>query len=276
MYMDALTESVKQQPIAVVTPGSYGLVDVDFLRNTVLEALFDPYDNVSGFVPLGKSLAALAKGDATFIYNQSAVPTFECSASNSTTLHENNLEAYMTIGCGDAVQINDTLAELQDYWVGGLKVSSYSDLLSSTRVFCARVFPGYKTHRPGRFQGPVGAKNVSFPLLLVGNRLDAGTAHAGAVQTAEAFPGSVVLTQDSLGHTSLVAPSQCLWGYFREYFVNGTLPAVGTSCPIDIELFPSANATAKRTILSAEEKRSMDAGWEISKAARKIIPRRVL
>lgn len=58
--------------------------------------------------------------------------------------------------------------------------------------------------------------------------------------------------------------------------MNGTLPAVGTSCPIDIELFPSANATAKRTILSAEEKRSMDAGWEISKAARKIIPRRVL
>ncbi|KAJ7328495.1 hypothetical protein DFH08DRAFT_1024056 [Mycena albidolilacea] len=215
---DAVTESVKQQPIAVVTPGSYGLMDVGFLRNTVLEALFDPYDDVTGFVPLGKSLAALAKGDATLIYNQSAVPTFECSASNSTTLHENNLEAYMTIGCGDAVQINDTLAELQDYWVGGLK---HPCLLRASIPYSS---------------GAVGAKNVSFPLLLVGNRLDAGTAHAGAVQTAEAFPGSVVLTQDSLGHTSLVAPSQCLWGYPREYFVNGTLPAVGTSCPIDIEL----------------------------------------
>lgn len=247
--LDALTESVKQQPIAVVTPGSYGLVDVGFLRNTVLEALFDPYDNVSGFVPLGKSLAALAKRDATLIYNQSAVPTFECSASNSTTLHENNLEAYMTIGCGDAILINDTLAELQDYWVGGLKVSSYSDLLSSTRVFCARVFPyylsscllmplyrGYKTHRPGRFQGeckliwspmylisipqdPSAPKTLASrccswatgwmrePLML--GELIWGHCEAdewltnirlpSAVQTAEAFPGSVVLTQDSLG-----------------------------------------------------------------------------
>jgi hypothetical protein len=31
------------------------------------------------------------------------------------------------------------------------------------------------------FLGPVGAKNTSFPLLLVGNTLDAATALAGYV-----------------------------------------------------------------------------------------------
>ncbi|KAF8193582.1 hypothetical protein K438DRAFT_1589161, partial [Mycena galopus ATCC 62051] len=74
---------------------------------------------------------------------------------------------------------------------------------------------------------------------------------------SEAFPGSVVLTQDSAGHTSLVAPSLCTYGYFRAYFMNGTLPAPGTVCPVDAELFPSAsgNASSKRGLPSVEEER---------------------
>ncbi|KAF8203375.1 hypothetical protein K438DRAFT_1820048 [Mycena galopus ATCC 62051] len=36
--LDALTSSVKEQPIPVVTPDSHGLVDFTFLRNAILAA----------------------------------------------------------------------------------------------------------------------------------------------------------------------------------------------------------------------------------------------
>ncbi|KAJ6568866.1 TAP-like protein-domain-containing protein [Mycena capillaripes] len=248
--LDTLTASIKEQPLPVVLPDSHGIVDFNFLRNAILNSLFDPYDVDEGFVALGQGLAALAKGNATVLYAQSAEPSFECQAS-SPPFHLNNYEAYIAIACGDAAPVNDTIAQLEDHWLNGAKISQFSDLLSSTRVLCG----GYKIHRPGRFQGPVGAKNTSFPLLLVGNTLDPATPHAGAVHTSELFPGSVVLTQDSVGHTSIVARSTCTYGHFRAYFLNGTLPAPGTVCPVDMELFPSTSGSiaSKRGLLSAQE-----------------------
>ncbi|KAF8193632.1 hypothetical protein K438DRAFT_1761767 [Mycena galopus ATCC 62051] len=124
----------------------------------------------------------------------------------------------MAIACGDPVSTNA------------------DDVLSRS----------YKIHRLGRFTGPVGANSTSSPLLLFGNMLDPATARVCALKTSEAFPGSVVLTQDSAGHTSPVAPSLCTYGYFRAYFVNGTLPAPWTVCPVDAELFRPLLGTPPR------------------------------
>ncbi|KAK7458897.1 hypothetical protein VKT23_009908 [Stygiomarasmius scandens] len=55
------------------------------------------------------------------------------------------------------------------------------------------------------------------------------------------FPGSAVLVQDSPGHSSLVASSNCTTQYLNDYFATGQLPADGTVCQVDDELFPSAN-----------------------------------
>ncbi|KAF7350180.1 AB hydrolase-1 domain-containing protein [Mycena venus] len=236
--LDALTSSVKEQPIPVMTPDSHGI------------------DPVVGFVPLAQALAALASGNATVLYDLIPMPSFECQAS-PPPFHLNNFESYTAIACGDPVP-----------------VSQFSDLVSSSRVLCA----GYKIHRQGRFQGPVGAKNTSFPLLLVGNTLNPATARAGALKTSEVFPGSVVLAQDSVGHTSLVAPSSCTYGHFRAYFLNGTLPAPGTVCSVDAELFPSAsgNVTSKRRLPSVEEQGLLDAGRDISSIMRRVVARRAL
>ncbi|KAJ6611370.1 hypothetical protein B0H10DRAFT_1809745, partial [Mycena sp. CBHHK59/15] len=40
--LDALTSSVKEQPLPVVTPDSHGRVDFNFLRNTIFGSLFAP------------------------------------------------------------------------------------------------------------------------------------------------------------------------------------------------------------------------------------------
>ncbi|KAJ7744113.1 TAP-like protein-domain-containing protein [Mycena metata] len=268
----ALTASITAQPIAVLTPQSHGILNYVFLRNAVLNALYDPYNL---FAALAEGLAALASGNATLLYAQNEVPTFECDCTvPAPAFHENSFEAYMAIACGDALPVNDTLAQLQQFYEDGLKVSAFADVLSSTRVVSA----GYKIHREGRFTGPVGAKNTSFPLLLVGNTFDPVTPHADAVKTSLLFPGSAVLTQDSVGHTTLVATSDCTFSYYRAYFVNGTLPAPGTVCSVNAELFPSsdsnaANGTAKRTTENLDEIRIREATSRIGSVVRKILRR---
>ncbi|KAF9473631.1 hypothetical protein BDN70DRAFT_997551 [Pholiota conissans] len=80
--------------------------------------------------------------------------------------------------------------------------------------------------------------NTSFPLLIIGNTADPVTPIAGAIKTSGSFPGSVVLTQDSLGHTSFAAPSNCTLAYVQQYFQNGKLPSPGVICPVTVPLFP--------------------------------------
>lgn len=133
--LDALTNSIKEQPIPIVLPDSHGIVDFNFLRNAILDSLFNPYDSVQGFVALGQGLAALAAGNATTLYAQSAEPSFQCQAS-PPPFHLNNFEAYIAIACGDAAPVNDTIAQLEEHWLNGTKISQLSDVLSSTRVLC--------------------------------------------------------------------------------------------------------------------------------------------
>ncbi|KAJ6546128.1 hypothetical protein B0H10DRAFT_2243789 [Mycena sp. CBHHK59/15] len=209
--LDALTSSVKEQPLPVVTPDSHGRVDFNFLRNTIF---------------------ALANGNATVLYTQIPEISFECQTS-PPPFHLNNFEAYMVIACSDPVPVNDTVAQLDEYWLNAARVSQFSDLVSSSRLLCTlvSVILLMQTNTDDVLSGPIkyivkaGSK---LPSLLVRNTLDPATARAGALKTSKAFPGSVDLTQDSVGHTSIAAPSLCTYGHFRAYFVNGTLPAPGT------------------------------------------------
>jgi hypothetical protein len=136
--LDVLTDSIKEMPIPVVLPDSHGIVDFTFLRNSILNSLFAPYDPAVGFVPLSEGLAALTKGNATVIYMQSAFPSFECQASPPFD-NLNNFESYMTIACGDSIPVNDTVPQLEEYWLNAAKVSKFADLVGIARVLCALV-----------------------------------------------------------------------------------------------------------------------------------------
>ncbi|KAJ7638063.1 Alpha/Beta hydrolase protein [Mycena rosella] len=264
----ALTSAIRDQPVPVITADSHGIVDFVVLRNAILNALFSPYDS---FGVLAAGLAALAGGDAAPIYALNSVPTFECQYNASVLpFHSNNLESYLTIAGGDAAAVNESIPQLQQFYENATKVSNFADLLASTRV----LYSGWKIHRAGRFQGPVGAKNTSFPLLIVGNTVDPATPLAGAVKAVQAFPRSALLTLNAVGHTSLTAPSLCLYGYFRQYFINGTLPQPGTVCSVDATLFApsSGNATERRDL---ETERLLEAGRTIGAVVRRGASRRV-
>ncbi|KAJ7030780.1 Alpha/Beta hydrolase protein [Mycena alexandri] len=265
--LQALLASVKTNPLPVITPISYDVFGYTLLKNSLFTSL---YSATSLFQLLAEGLANLAKGNASTIYTSFVqVPPFECPAdSNSTSppipFHHNTFEALWSIACNDASAVNDTVSELQQFYFEAQKVSSFADLWANWRVVCS----GWKVHRPGRFSGPVQAANTSFPLLVVGNTVDPVTPISGAIKTAQAFPGSVLLTLDAVGHTSVNAPSTCVFGYLREYFVNGTLPEVGTVCTPNAPVFPSSEGNS--TASGRRDLKSSEAGRAIGAAQRRV------
>ncbi|KAF7340406.1 AB hydrolase-1 domain-containing protein [Mycena venus] len=195
----------------------------------------------------------LSEGNATGVYTANQTPDFECDCtSDAAPFTANIFESQIATACGDGPVVNDSITELREFYTNQAKVSSFADIWGHWRIHC----DGWRVHREGRFQGPAGG-NTSFPLLVIGNTADPVTPLAWAKKAAGLFPDSVVLTQDSPGHMSLVAPSLCTHGALRTYFQNGTLPAPGTVCAVDAELFPGAantTATAKaRTLIASSD-----------------------
>ncbi|KAJ7250172.1 Alpha/Beta hydrolase protein [Mycena haematopus] len=269
----ALTDSIRAQPVPVITPTAYGLVDYSLLRMTLFNSFYVPY---TLFSPLAQGLAALESGDGTVLFSLLATPPFQCDCSNDTVpFHLNNAEAVWAIQCGDGAEVKDTLDELRTFYDNAAKTSEFVEfLVGSNRVSCA----GWQVYRDDRFKGPVAAAKTSFPLLLLTTSADPVAPAAAGLKTLAGFPGSAIFTQDSPGHTSMTAPSLCTSTYFRQYFQNGTLPPSGTVCPVEASLFgspTSTNSTAsRRNALTAEDEELLAALKVIADAVRPVITRK--
>ncbi|KAJ7064208.1 Alpha/Beta hydrolase protein [Mycena amicta] len=257
--LTALTNAVRTQPVPVVTPAGYGLVDYSLLRQTIFSTLYTPY---ALFPTLAKALADLEAGNGAALFQILAEPQFQCSA-NATTGSAGNDEptvdpagAGIGIMCGDAVQVHDTLEELTEFYHNAARVSQFAEfLVGRSRITCS----GWKVYRDDRFLGPVAAANTSFPMLFVSNTADPVTPKEGALKTLANFPGSVLLTQDSPGHTSVSTPSLCTLAFLAAYMINGTLPPPGTICPVDVTLFGPGSETNGVTTRGEEEERAVNA-----------------
>jgi hypothetical protein len=73
------------------------------------------------------------------------------------------------------------------------------------------------------------------------------------------FNDSFVLQQDGLGHCSLSNPGRCVIDATRNYWVNGTLPAIGTVCQPDFNVF--LNHTTAESYLMAANGELVKQGW---------------
>ncbi|KAF7312284.1 AB hydrolase-1 domain-containing protein [Mycena indigotica] len=223
--LQSLFQTYHQQPRPVLTNESHGVVDYSFLRNIVFGATFSPY---GGFAPLAERLAELTGGNATNTYAQYQVDEFKCDSSANTNVGS-IFEAEIATTCGDANSL------------------SYRVLLIYGHLGESGAQAGKFTVRRVSKARPLGA-NTSFPLLVIGNTVDPITPLVWAAKAVKLFPGSVLITQNSPGHTSLVAPSNCTHGALAAYFQDGTLPAVGKVCEVDAELFPKANVKTGKEV----------------------------
>ncbi|GLI79925.1 hypothetical protein PoHVEF18_008273 [Penicillium ochrochloron] len=97
------------------------------------------------------------------------------------------------------------------------------------------------------------------PMLFVSNTLDPITPLHSAKHMTKQFPGSILLEQDSEGHTTIAAPSLCVAKAIRNYFQNGELPAVGTLCEADLKPLVGSRQQVKAQDLSCADRKLMDA-----------------
>lgn len=105
------------------------------------------------------------------------------------------------------------------------------------------------------------------PILFVGNTADNITPLRNAYKNAKGFRGSVVLRQDSVGHTSLSMPSRCTAMTIREYFQEGSMPEIGKVCAGDLVLFQPWNETLVESSGGDKQEELNDAPRELAKKA---------
>ncbi|KAL2857267.1 TAP-like protein-domain-containing protein [Aspergillus pseudoustus] len=201
------------------------------------------YQPLAGFSFLADIASDLLRGngaklaDFKHAMRSPTCPSDECLAAGpwSTACQvsgQNELYASSAILCSDAEYMQSADEDsFKQHWRSLQKLSnSVGDYWSHVRLNCA----AWSVKPKWGMSVPVSG-NTSYPLLFVNNILDPVTPLQSAKHMTGAFPGSVLLQQDSEGHCTLAAPSMCVSTSIRRYFQAGELPAVGTVCNADLK-----------------------------------------
>ncbi|PYI01095.1 hypothetical protein BO78DRAFT_473545 [Aspergillus sclerotiicarbonarius CBS 121057] len=147
------------------------------------------------------------------------------------------VEVIMGIACLDLNQKlhNVSKETYREEYIRPVVTSSrwIGDVFADFGMPCA----SWEGQGPGSFQGPIGAENMSTPILFVSNSLDPVTPLDDAHAMSALFNRSVVLEQLAEGHCSFASHSTCTESHIRAYFQTGTLPPPGTSCSTDMRPF---------------------------------------
>ncbi|KAK5658969.1 hypothetical protein OQA88_1787 [Cercophora sp. LCS_1] len=234
--LSALLDTIRLSPIPIPTTlaPTPSLVTYSSVKQLLSTALYQP---IYRFPRVATVLAALERRDPapyvsyTSLDNPNPIPFCSAETTPPTDTSEDTPDAFPAIMCADAEPFTDSPAQFADYVATLLNISHAAGAVQAGfRLACA----GRNHIRPKwRFEGPVVGGNTSFPILFVNNVADNVTPLVSARRNAAGFEGSVVLMQNSYGHTSLAAASRCTAGWVRGYFREGRMPGVGTVCEAD-------------------------------------------
>ena len=241
--VEGVLAALKKHPVVVPTDPARGpdlpdIVTYSRLRRFVSSTLYQPERMFARFAEI---VAALERGDGRPFYDfyrgPGSLQNAVCQAESVPptlplpSLVEGNDDAFPAIMCADSVPPPDTVEAVSQL------VREYENMSYAAGAVNV-LFPLHcvnRTVRPKwRFAGPYGARNTSFPILFVANIADNVTPLVSARNNSAGFPSSVVLVQQSYGHTSLSAPSTCTAKAIRDYFQHGILPPPDATCQPDM------------------------------------------
>lgn len=289
---------------ATDSPAVPQLVTYSALQRLVRTVLYKP---LYEFPVLARVLAALERRDGLLYYRMAGsedenFPVGEvCSqpqpqppsdgggnegsgGGGGGTPTDFSVDAFGAIACADGAPLTDETPESFQLYVDELvgRVSRFSGAASAfSKLNCIgrRIRPKWNPHLHHHHSGdhpPTKSQNhthtviTNFPILFIGNIADNITPLRSSYNNSAAFPGSVVLTQKSYGHASVAAPSTCTARAIRAYFQDGTLPAPGTHCDQDYELFEDPSPAAAE---GQDDNDDGDGGllaWAASELSRKV------
>ncbi|KAF2651820.1 alpha/beta-hydrolase [Lophiostoma macrostomum CBS 122681] len=229
--MRAVVDDVRANPVPVSDPAITSapiIADYEGLVSLILGLMYKPLD---GFPALAQILLDLENRNGSTLI-QALAQSDEYSGVTYGAL----------IACQDALGRLD-LSDVEKYTEFVTRFNDMSawagDGFAGYPLTCARF--GVLPPESQRVYQIPSANNTSAPILLVSPSIDPVTPIVGARAVSELFPGSVVLEQNSVGHTSFSVPSKCTVEYTKNYFAGGTLPPAGTTCQPDVLPFQPSN-----------------------------------
>ena len=216
------------------------LVTYSKLQLLIRTVLYRPYYMFSS---LAQAMTALEERDGLPFYEmagewEAPLKSSFCSRNRTSPTdpqnYDNNWDdAFRAITCSDGEPFTDTPESFADYAKTLQNISKFAGAAyTHFKLGCVgrQIRPLYRFPAPWKVE-------TGFPILFIGNIGDNVTPLSSARKNSRAFPGSVVLVQNSWGHASIAAPSTCTAKAIHSYFQNGTLPENETHCEQDFDLF---------------------------------------
>ncbi|GJE95989.1 alpha/beta hydrolase [Phanerochaete sordida] len=261
-----LVMSLRTNPIPVVSdapgvPTLFGVVDYGVIVQQLLETLYNPYTT---WPTAADALVQLEQGNATAVWASSMMAMFKGLGGAPPGPFKGPLDAKTAIECGDILgRVNVTFEQAHEQYEAAVNVSArFAPYWYPTG---AGMCNGWKMRSRDTFNGSF-ITNTSTPILMISNTYDPVCPLASARNMSAGFGGSVLLQQNSTGHTSLSGFSTCTANAIHAYFNDGTLPRPGTICQPDTQIFQPSN-------FSSAAQRDDHGGYTFYEAVRGIAER---
>jgi pimeloyl-ACP methyl ester carboxylesterase len=222
-----ILSKLKENPLIFRNAEVTGLITYAMLNFRIQRALYSP----STWARLAEDLKKLDEGNLEGLEDYvdlmpklSDVPkAMENHSSGYQAVYYADMDCTKVLGEADVrnflIETNDQLHPL----LGGLGGNTaYS----------------WKTKDNIRYTGRWN-KKFANPILLASSKYDPATPLSSAIETLAlmnegGLNNAVLLQQDSVGHCTISQESTCTINAFREYMLQGKLPAPGTVCQPNI------------------------------------------
>jgi len=223
--VEAFLATLRYNPI-VVTDEISIIITYDKVKTFMFESMYRP----NSWPTVAVLLDLLIQGNST-----GYADTLEQLAGGGNGTDREAPDAFKGIRCGDVAFRADTLSAFDSFKEAVVPTSKWGglDLGLDNIMQCAP----WKMRAKEVYSGSWSNIRTKNPLLIIGNTYDPVTPLVSARNNSAAFEGSIVLQHNGYGHCSIAQPSLCSAKYVQAYFENGTLPAPGTICEVDVPLF---------------------------------------
>lgn len=250
-------EDLAQNPIPTVHNGTTELITYAEVKKVIFRST---YSSTQYYPAVAQLLSDLMSGNATLMIprlQHVELPENPDSPNKDTAIKKPNIreeavplpevdydhggEATAAILCGDTDPMTSFTKPQFSSYIADLKSQSamFGSLWAEVKLTCTHWPASLRPSESNRFCGPFKSSAADYdsrgaPVLFIGNTLDNVTPLRNAYKMSEGHEGSMVLTQDSVGHCSVFSsPSECTRKVIRRYFDTGELPERGTICKAD-------------------------------------------
>lgn len=222
---DTLMAQLRAEPATVTGPTGTLTITYSLVAFLVWNTLY----LTPSWGTLADGLHHLAEGNvAGFI---AAMPGLLGSAL--PTDYVNTFEAQWAINCVDT----DNPGDPAQYQAIAHSADERSPYFGSLWLYQSLPCAFWPAQDGDRYVGPWDAE-TSATILIISRVFDPATAHGGAIAAEQTLANARLLTIDGWGHGfNTAGRSTCADEAMAAYFIDGTLPPVGTECAVDDQPF---------------------------------------